>query len=54
MVTGSKEMIRDINSHIVLETVLNDGPVSRASISLKTNIVQYTLIRLISKLMPGN
>ena len=25
MLTGSKELIRDINSHLVLETIVNNG-----------------------------
>ena len=30
---GSKELIRDINSHLVLEIILNEGPISRANIA---------------------
>ena len=29
MITGSKELIRDINSTLVLETIINKGPISR-------------------------
>jgi hypothetical protein len=36
MVTGSKELIRDINSTLVLETIINTKPISRAAISNKT------------------
>ena len=33
MVTGSKELIRDINSTLVLETIIRQEPISRASIA---------------------
>ena len=51
VVTGSKEMIRDINSHLVLETVLNDGPISRASISLKLGLTKATISAIVSDLI---
>ena len=51
MVTGSKEMIRDINSHLVLETVLNDGPVSRASISAKLGLTKATVSAIVADLI---
>ena len=35
MVTGSRELIREMNRRLVLETVINDGPLSRAAISKK-------------------
>jgi predicted NBD/HSP70 family sugar kinase len=51
MVTGSKEMIRDINSHLVLETVLNDGPISRASISAKLGLTKATISAIVADLI---
>ena len=48
---GSKEMIRDINSHLVLETVLNDGPISRASISNKTGLTKATISAIVADLI---
>ena len=51
MVTGSKEMIRDINSHLVLETVLNDGPISRAAISAKLGLTKATISAIVADLI---
>lgn len=28
MQTGSKELIRDINFHLILEAIINEGPIS--------------------------
>ncbi len=51
MVTGSKEMIRDINSHLVLETILNEGPISRAAISLKLGLTKATISAIVADLI---
>ncbi|MCR4807240.1 MAG: ROK family transcriptional regulator [Lachnospiraceae bacterium] len=51
VVTGSKEMIRDINSHLVLETILNEGPISRASISQKLGLTKATISAIVSDLI---
>ena len=51
MLTGSKEMIRDINSHLVLETVLNEGPISRASIAAKLGLTKATISTIVSNLI---
>nr|MCR5420182.1 ROK family transcriptional regulator [Lachnospiraceae bacterium] len=51
MITGSKEMIRDINSHLVLETILNEGPISRASISAKLGLTKATISAIVSELL---
>ena len=51
MVTGSKEMIRDINSHLVLEAVLNEGPISRASIAAKLGLTKATISTIVTELM---
>ena len=33
MRTGSKELIRDINSHLILEIILREGRISRAALA---------------------
>lgn len=33
MITGSKELIRDINTKLVLDRIRHKGPISRATIS---------------------
>ena len=33
MQTGSKELIRDINLHLILEAIINEGPISRAGLA---------------------
>jgi len=48
---GSKELIRDINSHLVLETILNDGPVSRATVSAKVGLTKATVSTIVSELI---
>ena len=54
MVTGSKELIRDINSHLVLETILNEGPLSRATISSKLGLTKATISAIVSDLIDKN
>ncbi|MBO4903248.1 MAG: ROK family transcriptional regulator [Lachnospiraceae bacterium] len=51
MVTGSKELIRDINTHLVLETVLNEGPVSRAAIAAKLGLTKATVSAIVAGLL---
>ncbi|MCR5508417.1 MAG: ROK family transcriptional regulator [Lachnospiraceae bacterium] len=51
MITGSKKMIRDINSHLVLETVLNEGPVSRAAISARSGLTKATVSAIVADLI---
>lgn len=51
MVTGSKELIRDINSHLVLETILNEGPISRAAISNKLGLTKATISTIVVDLL---
>ena len=40
MVTGSRELIREMNRRLVLETVINGGPLSRAAISKKLGLTK--------------
>ncbi len=54
MITGSKELIRDINTHLVLETILNEGPVSRASIAAKLGLTKATVSAIVSVLIAEN
>ena len=51
MVTGSKELIRDINTHLVLETILNEGPLSRAAIAAKLGLTKATVSAIVSVLI---
>lgn len=53
MVTGSKELIRDINSHLVLQTILNEGLISRAAISAKLGLTKATISAIVSDLIEG-
>ncbi len=51
MVTGSKEMIRDINTHLVLQTVIEEGPISRASISNRLGLTKATISTIVAGLI---
>lgn len=51
MVTGSKELIRDINTHLVLETILNEGPISRAKIATKLGLTKATVSAIVTTLL---
>lgn len=51
MVTGSKELIRDINSNLVLETIINYNPISRASISKKLGLTKATISAIVQDLI---
>lgn len=48
MVLGSKELIRDINSKLVLETILHNEPISRAAISKKLGLTKATISAIVS------
>lgn len=51
MVTGSKELIRDINSTLVLETIVNTKPISRAAISKKLGLTKATISTIVQDLI---
>ncbi len=51
MITGSKELIRDINIHLVLETIINHGPISRASIATRLGLTKATISAIVSSLI---
>ncbi|WP_033164815.1 ROK family transcriptional regulator [Clostridium sp. KNHs205] len=54
MITGSKELIRDINSTLVLETVINQGPISRANISKILGLTKATISAIVADLISRN
>lgn len=51
MVTGSKELIREMNRKLVLETIINDGPLSRAAISKKLGLTKATVSAIVQELL---
>ncbi len=54
MKTGSKELIRDINTHLVLETLVNEGPLSRAELSKRLGLTKATISSLVQQLMDSS
>lgn len=54
MLTGSKELIRDINSTLVLETIINSKPISRASISKILGLTKATISAIVQDLINKN
>lgn len=54
MITGSKELIRDINSKLVLETIINNNPISRASISKQLGLTKATISAIVQDLINKN
>ncbi len=54
MITGSKELIRDINSTLVLETIINSKPISRAAISKKLGLTKATISAIVQELINKN
>lgn len=51
MVTGSKDLIRDINVHLVLNTIIKDGPLSRAAISQQLGLTKATISAIVAELI---
>lgn len=51
MQTGSKKLIRDINSNLVLETIINSDPISRANISKKLGLTKATISAIVQNLI---
>lgn len=51
MVLGSKELIRDMNSKLVLETIIHCNPISRASISKKLGLTKATISAIVQDLI---
>jgi predicted NBD/HSP70 family sugar kinase len=54
MKTGSKELIRDINSTLVLETIINSMPISRAAVSKKLGLTKATISAIVQDLINKN
>jgi predicted NBD/HSP70 family sugar kinase len=54
MVTGSKELIRDINSTLVLETIINSKSISRAAISKRLGLTKATISAIVQDLINRN
>jgi predicted NBD/HSP70 family sugar kinase len=54
MITGSKELIRDMNSHLILEMILQEGTVSRAALAKRSGLTKATVSAIVQKLMEQN
>lgn len=51
MVIGSKELIRDINTTLILETIIKNAPISRVDISTQTGLTKGTISTIVQNLM---
>ncbi len=51
MVTGSKELIRDINTNLVLETIINKTAISRAAIAKHLGLTKATISAIVQELI---
>lgn len=51
MVTGSKELIRDINTHLVLETIINHASISRAATAKYLGLTKATVSAIVQNLI---
>lgn len=51
MVTGSKELIRDINMNLVLETIINHTAISRAAIAKHLGLTKATISAIVQELI---
>lgn len=51
MVTGSKELIRDINTNLVLETIINHNAISRAAIAKYLGLTKATISAIVQELI---
>lgn len=51
MITGSKELIRDINTNLVLETIINNTAISRASIAKHLGLTKATISAIVQELI---
>ncbi|MDO5521112.1 MAG: ROK family transcriptional regulator [bacterium] len=51
MVIGSKELIRDINNNLVLETIIHKSPISRASLSKELGLTKATISTIVQDLI---
>lgn len=51
MRTGSKELIRDINTHLLLEIILREGRISRAALAKKSGLTKATVSAIVLELI---
>jgi predicted NBD/HSP70 family sugar kinase len=51
MITGSKELIRDINSNLVLTQIVNFSPISRSTIAKKLGLTKATVSAIVADLL---
>ncbi len=51
MITGSKELIRDMNSHLILELILQEGTISRAALAKKSGLTKATVSTIVQRLL---
>lgn len=51
MVTGSKELIRDINTQLVLETIINQASISRAATAKHLGLTKATVSAIVQDLI---
>jgi predicted NBD/HSP70 family sugar kinase len=51
MITGSKELIRDINTSLVTKMIIEKGPISRASIAKELGLTKATISAIVQNLL---
>ncbi len=51
MVTGSKELIRDINRNLILQTIIHEKTISRAALAQKTGLTKATVSSIVATLL---
>ena len=51
MITGSKELIRDMNTKLVINAIMNASPISRASIAQKLGLTKATISAIVQVLL---
>ncbi len=51
MITGSQEYIRDMNRRLVLETIIQQNPISRANLSKQLHLTKATISAIVQELI---
>ena len=51
MISGSQEMIRDIKRRLVLEKIVNNGPISRAALAKALHLTKATISNIVQELL---
>lgn len=54
MTIGSKELIRDINTKLVLESIIEKAPISRAALSKELGLTKATISSIVQDLIQKN